>query len=98
MAGPDAFEGRLPPGWEARPDRWPSDTYQVLDGEGRNIFQCKIDRQFPVEVHLGYAWWRHTFPDAPPAMYLRFARYPDWLPEHLWPGSKSLEDLGSLGG
>ena len=98
MPGPDALDGLLPPGREARPDRWSGDTYQVLDCEGKGAFQCKIDRQFPVTVHLRYAWWRHTFPDAPPAMYLRFEGCPDWLPEFLRPGTISLDDLGSLGG
>ena len=98
MSDPTPFDGKLPPGWEARPVRWMPATYDVWDEKDRSVFQCLVDRGFPVETHARYAWWRHTFPDAPPVMYLRFEGCPDWLPEFLRPGTISLDDLGSLGG
>ena len=99
MLASDPFDGLLPPGWTPRPVKHMPDTYDVRDGIGRGVFQCRIDREFPVEVHARYAWWRYTFPEAPPTLYLRFGESPEWLPERLRPGGqKSLEELGSLGG
>ena len=99
MQGPDPFQGLLPPGWTVSPDRWDPDLYVVRDGAGRQDAQCKVDATFAIGDHLRNLWWKHTFPDAPPKLFFKYVNDPDWLPENLRPaGSKSLDEMGSLGG
>ena len=93
------FDGLLPPGWTATPDRWVADIFTVRNESGKYVSQHKVDSTFPLETHVRNLWWKHTFPDAPPKLFLKYVNDPVWMPEHLRPpGLLSLDQMGSLGG
>ena len=75
-ARPSPWEGRLPPNWTARHICQSFDsTWMLTNGFTGRVSHVKIDRNFPIAIHLRHAWAWYRFPQAisllemPPAAF-----------------------------
>ena len=57
------YEGRLPPGWEAKPVSGMPNTWSLLGETGTKVTDQQIDSQFTIEIHIAYLWHRYFTKD-----------------------------------